>query len=105
MAKKRSIAKTAIISSAAGLMAVGIFYSLFHNITMASMTNSIGPQARFPYPTASLQPLNPHKPDTDHEATQSYLWSSVHFPTDDYDGQSQELGRKISDWVVRKIKN
>lgn len=40
---------------------------------------------------------------TAYEIGQSRLWGGVHFPVDDYHGQ--ELGRKIGDWVVSKIKN
>jgi len=39
---------------------------------------------------------------TAHEIGQSRLWGGVHFPIDDYDGL--ELGRKIGNWVVKKIK-
>ncbi|MBX9805294.1 MAG: vanadium-dependent haloperoxidase [Alphaproteobacteria bacterium] len=40
---------------------------------------------------------------TAEEIGQSRLWGGVHFPVDDYDGL--ELGRKIGDWVVKKIKS
>lgn len=39
---------------------------------------------------------------TAYEIGQSRLWGGVHFPVDDYDGL--ELGRKIGNWVVKKIK-
>ena len=32
---------------------------------------------------------------------QSHLWDGIHFPVDDYDGL--ELGRKIGNWIVKKI--
>ena len=32
---------------------------------------------------------------------QSHLWGSIHFPGDDYNGL--ELGRKIGNWIVKKI--
>lgn len=40
---------------------------------------------------------------TAYEIGQSRLWSGVHFPVDDYDGL--ELGRKIGNWIVKKIRN
>lgn len=38
---------------------------------------------------------------TAQEIGHSRLWGGVHFPVDDHDGI--ELGRKIGDWVVKKI--
>jgi hypothetical protein len=38
---------------------------------------------------------------TAQEIGQSRLWGGVHFPVDDYDGL--ELGRKIGNWIVKKI--
>lgn len=37
------------------------------------------------------------------EIAQSRLWAGVHFPIDDSDGM--ELGKRIGDWIVSKIKN
>ncbi len=39
---------------------------------------------------------------TAYEISQSRLWGGVHFPIDDYDGL--ELGRKIGNWIINKIK-
>jgi hypothetical protein len=38
---------------------------------------------------------------TDDTIDRSRLWSGVNFPVDDYDGL--ELGRKIGNWIVKKI--
>jgi hypothetical protein len=37
------------------------------------------------------------------EISQSRLWGGVHFPIDEHDGL--ELGRRIGDWIVSKLKN
>jgi hypothetical protein len=37
-----------------------------------------------------------------YEIGRSRLWGGIHFPVDDYDGL--ELGRKIGNWIVKKIK-
>ena len=38
---------------------------------------------------------------TDDTIDRSRFWSGVNFPVDDYDGL--ELGRKIGNWIVKKI--
>jgi len=40
---------------------------------------------------------------TANEIGQSRLWGGVHFPIDDHDGL--ELGRKIGDWIIKKLES
>ena len=126
MAKKPLLNITAI-SGTIGSIAIGIFFYIFNNSVTASVSSPMGLQPYFSYSTSDIQSLNSgasdkisaeseidhmdsyfpvnqtHWDKTANEMSQSRLWDGVHFPIDEYDGL--ELGRKIGDWVVSKIKD
>ncbi len=124
---KRPLLNITAISGTIGSIAIGIFFYIFNNSAAASVSNPMGLQPYFSHSTSDIQSLNSRafdkisaESEIDHmdsylpenqtqwdkaanEISQSRLWDGVHFPIDEYDGL--ELGRKIGDWVVSKIKD
>ena len=105
MAKKPSVS-ILTISSTISLAMVSIIYCIFNIITTASLVTSQETQPYFSYSATDIQfldPLNSHQITSEPETLQFFLCSKAFLPIDNYDGQ--ELGRKIGDWIVTKIKN
>jgi hypothetical protein len=111
------------MSGVVRLVATSIFYSMVHNTAEASIEPPMEMEPYFSYPSSEAQPLDPLDPEEttiepgtplyfpetqaeqdnpSRETAQSPLWAGMLFPIGD-DGQ--ELGRKIGNWVVEKIKN
>jgi hypothetical protein len=102
---KRVLENIATVPGAIRLVAVSTVYYMAHNTAGTSIEPSREMQPYFFYSAADTQllaPLDPEQDNSPSETAQSPLWNGILFPIDD-DGQ--ELGRKIGDWVVKKIKN
>ncbi|MGV8949339.1 MAG: hypothetical protein ACOH2E_08295 [Candidatus Paracaedibacter sp.] len=65
-----------------------------HNSDMLTTKSEINMDRHFPESQTEWD-------KTDDTIDRSRLWSGVNFPVDDYDGL--ELGRKIGNWIVKKI--
>lgn len=95
---KKSFVKIAGVTVTFMLIATGVF--LYTHQTIALTPMELRPH--FSYSAANLQVLEDYNKAT-YEIDQSRLWSSVHFPVDDYEGL--ELGRKIGNWIVKTIQS
>ena len=95
---KKSFAKIVGVAGTFILMVTGIFLYTHQTIALTSM--GLNPDSF--YSTANLQELE-ECDKTTYEIGQTRLWGGIHFPVDDYEGL--ELGRKIGNWIVKKIQN
>jgi membrane-associated phospholipid phosphatase len=123
---KNPLLNIATIFGTIGIVAIGIFCYIFHNTAIAVVptTVEINPNSKpliktpqnlsYPSSHSSKSPaaikmdhyFPENKTEWDKTATEighSRLWGCVHFPIDDSDGL--ELGKKIGDWIVSKIKH
>ncbi len=95
---KKSFAKIVGVAGTFMLIATGIF--LYTHQTIALTSIRLHPDSS--HSTANFQDLEECDKTTD-EIGQTRLWGGIHFPVDDYEGL--ELGRKIGNWIVKKIQN
>lgn len=105
MAKKPLVSIFAI-SGTISLIMVSIIYCIFNIIITASLATSRETQPYFSYSNADIQfldPLNSHQTALDPETAPSFLCSRASLSIDNYD--DQELGRKIGNWIIKKVKN
>jgi hypothetical protein len=106
MAKKPLVSNLAISGTISFIMA-SIIYCAFNIIITASLATSQEAKPYFSYSAANIQfldRLNSHQTTLDREIGQSLLfYSRDSLSIDNYDGQ--ELGLKIGDWLIKKIKN
>lgn len=96
---KRPLLNITAISGTIACLAIGIFFYTFNNSAAASVSNPAGIQPYFSHSISDIQPLNSRACDKIRAESEIDRWIQV----DEYDGL--ELGRKIGDWVVSKIKD